>query len=229
MKIIDTIQGTDEWKIARLSRLTASDMTPVITSTGKLSTSKAAIAHIDKMIAGRILAGRLGNGELEMDNFEKHVADFTGESFRGNVHTDRGNEMEDEALDYLGRCVDIEFLKVGMVTTDDGLVSCSPDGVEYGHLGDFRCGAEVKCPTLATLYRYAVDGGLPDQYKIQVHASMVICEVQSWWFLAYFDGMTPCPVLVQADEFTKRVAESLAQFPSVYHERRDEILRKTKI
>jgi hypothetical protein len=97
-------------------------------------------------------------------------------------------------------------------------VSCSPDGLIY-HDGILVAGAEVKCPTLATYYGYLADGGLPDEYKLQVHSAMAICEVDQWHFAAYFKGKPLFYVHVKRDDFTDTLDHSLYQFRQIYEER----------
>ena len=150
MKQLHLTQGSPEWLVARLWRLTASNMSNVITSTGKLSKSEAAMKHIDKMIAGLALKTAY---EADPESFDEEalqgsIAHYTGDTFSGNIHTRRGNDMEQDAIDALEVHIDEGINRIGMCIMGDdenGVVSCSPDGVIYDSLYKIVTGAEVKC------------------------------------------------------------------------------------
>lgn len=231
MVTINCQQGTLDWIIQRLFRLTASEMKTNITSTGKLSKSEAAMAAIDKLIAGIDLAKELQSEKRQaqiekMDEWElkKFMAHYTGDKFKGNLHTERGNDLESDALAYLSERAGIQFEDVGMCVMGDnvkaGLVSCSPDGIAY--TSDRRkaeTGGELKCPTLAKYYGIVADNVLPDDYKIQVHSSMAICEVDTWHFGAYFPGKPIFHLCIRRDAFTDTIEKSLQEFITLYRER----------
>lgn len=236
MNILDLKQGSLDWHTERLWRLTASNMSKVITGTGKLSESQSCIDHIDRMIAGRDCANEIITTPEVLDGMEdwqvqKWIANFTGDKFTGNNHTQRGNEQEEEAIAALSDKLGEPIERIGMVVmgdNPDGIVSCSPDGVIY-HDGVMIAGAEVKCPTLATWYGYVADGNLPQEYALQVHASMAICEVDLWHFAAYFRGKPLFHIPVKRTAYTDKIAESLHQFTSLYMKRHNEIREGLKL
>jgi hypothetical protein len=226
MIIIDTEQGSTDWITARLWRLTGSALKPNITATGQLSKSQAAIAAIDKLIAGLDAANEMRTNPdaiAGLDDYElqEWLSHYIGEKFSGNKHTRRGNDLEPDALAALQDRIGMQIDPVGMCImgeNQNGVVSCSPDGLIYQD-GILVAGAEVKCPTLATYYGYLADGGLPDEYKLQVHASMAICEVDQWHFAAYFKGNPLFYVHVKRDAFTDVLEDSLQDFRAMYEER----------
>jgi hypothetical protein len=236
MIIIDTEQGSLDWITARLWRLTGSALKSNITPTGALSKSQAAIAAIDKLIAGLDAANEIRTNPdaiAGMDDWQvqEWLSHYTGEKFTGNKHTRRGNDLEPDALAALQDRIGMQIDPVGMCIMGDdpnGVVSCSPDGLIY-HDGILAAGAEVKCPTLATFYGYfaecvspdgySSDGKLPDEYKLQVHAGMAICEVDEWHFGAYFKGKPLFYVHVKWDKFTNALYQSLQDFRAMYEER----------
>ena len=197
-----------------------------ITATGQLSKSQAAIAAIDKLIAGLDAANEIRTNPdsiagLDDWQMQEWISHYTGEKFSGNAHTRRGNDLEPDALAALQDRIGMQIDPVGMCIMGDdpnGVVSCSPDGLIY-HDGILVAGAEVKCPTLATFYGYFADRGLPDEYKLQVHAGMAICEVDEWHFAAYFRGKSLFYVHVERDDFTDTLEHSLYQFREMYEER----------
>lgn len=239
MVTIDCQQGTLDWIIQRLFRLTASEMKTNITSTGKLSKSEAAMAAIDKLIAGVDLAKELQKPERQaqieqMDEWElkKFMAHYTGDKFKGNLHTDRGHDLESDALAYLSERAGIQFEDVGMCVMGDdaktGVVSCSPDGIAYADAQRRKAttGGELKCPTLAKYYGIVADEVLPDDYKIQVHSSMAICETETWHFGAYFPGKPIFHLCIRRDAFTDTIEKSLREFITVYRERYMKVMER---
>jgi len=225
MIILETEQGSLDWITARLWRLTGSALKSSITATGALSKSSAAIAAIDKLIAGLDAANEIRTNPdaiagLDDYGLQEWLSHYTGEKFSGNKHTRRGNDLEPDALATLQDRIGMQIDPVGMCIMGDdpnGVVSCSPDGLIYQD-GILVAGAEVKCPTLATFYGYLFDGGLPDEYKLQVHAGMAICEVDQWHFAAYFKGKPLYYVRVQADRFTEKLGDSLQDFRAMYED-----------
>jgi len=224
--IINTEQGSLDWITARLWRLTGSALKSNITATGALSKSQAAIAAIDKLIAGLDAANEIRTNPdsiagLDDWQVQEWLSHYTGEKFSGNKHTRRGNDLEPDALAALQERIGMQIDPVGMCIMGDdpnGVVSCSPDGLIYQD-GILVSGAEVKCPTLATYYGYLADGGLPDEYKLQVHAGMAICELNEWHFAAHFKGKPLFHVYVERDMFTDTLEKSLQDFRAMYEER----------
>jgi len=232
MIILDTPQGSLDWITNRLWRLTGSALKANITATGALSKSQASIAAIDKLIAGLDARNKIWEDPNIFNNMDdwqlqEWLSHYTGEKFSGNKHTRRGNDLEPDALAALSERIGMQIDPVGMCIMGDevdekgnptGVVSCSPDGLIYRD-GELLTGAEVKCPTLATFYGYLADGGLPDEYRLQVHSAMAICEVDEWHFGAYFAGKPLHYVLVRRDKFTDTLEQSLLDFRAMYEER----------
>jgi hypothetical protein len=233
MIILDTPQGSIEWITARLWRLTASQMSANITAAGKLSESKAAMKAIDKLIAGIDLANAMAaNPDLvsQMDERElkRFMSHYNGESFSGNLHTDRGTESEADAIAALSDIIGHQVQDVGMCIMGDdpnGVVACSPDGLIY-QAGRIIAGVEVKSPCLFNYYHHVSEGALPDDYKLQVHAGMAICEVDLWHFGSFFAGKPLFHREVRRDAFTDTLAASLREFRGVYRDRFDELQGK---
>lgn len=226
MIILDVPQGTTQWMVERLWRLTASEMKSNITATGELSKSKAAIKAIDKLIAGIDLANEMNRqshlvdqmNDRELKDFMRH---YTGDSFTGSLHTERGKDCEPEAIAAMSEMIGSQIMDVGMVVMGDnknGVVSCSPDGFEW--TGDvLEGGAEIKSPCLFNYYNQVAENELPEEYKIQVHAGMAICEVDVWHFGSYFPGKPLHYLKVQRSAFTDKLEKSLRAFEEMYRER----------
>lgn len=232
MIILDTPQGSLDWITERLWRLTGSQLKKNITSTGRLSISQAAIENIDRLIAGIDAANEMRTNPdaiagLDDWQVQEWIGHYTGEKFAGNAHTRRGNDLEPDALAALQERLGVQIDPVGMCIMGDdpnGVISCSPDGLIY-HEGKLNAVAEVKCPTLSTFYGWVRENKLPKEHKLQVHAAMVICEVDQAHFGAYFKGKPLFYVHVKRDAFTDILEESLHQFRKQYEDRFWEITK----
>lgn len=109
-----------------------------------------------------------------------------------------------------------------MGDNENGVVSCSPDGLEYSG-GKLVAGAEMKSPCLFNYYNQVAEKALPDDYKIQVHAGMAICEVDTWHFGSYFAGKPLFHVKVKRSAFTDQLEKSLRAFEVQYRQRYEEV------
>lgn len=233
MIILDTPQGSIEWITARLWRLTGSELKSNITTTGALSASKAAMKNIDKLIAGIDLANEINRNphkvsELNEWELKKFMSHYNGDSFSGSLHTERGNECEPDAIAAMSEIIGTQIQPVGMCVMGNdknGVVACSPDGLDYRG-GKLKAGAELKSPCLFNYYNHVTEGELPEDYKLQVHSGMAICEVESWHFGSYFAGKPLFYLEVRRDRFTDTLEKSLQEFREIYRDRYDQLQEK---
>jgi len=160
MIVIDCEQNTPEWMAARLGRITASNMEKIITPTGKKSTQCE--RYISKLIAERI----------------------TGDSssWQGNIHTDRGHELEDEAAAYYSMLRGVELQKVGFFLSDDGIMGSSPD-----RLVDDDGMLEIKTCLPELMVEQYEKQKLEQEHKPQTQCSL--CVTGRVWI----DTMLYCP------------------------------------
>jgi putative phage-type endonuclease len=214
-------QGSEDWFRARKGRLTASQMAKVITPTGKLSSQW-------EKLAIRLAGECVKPNEIP--------------TFMGNIHTDRGHEMEPVARDWFAEWSGLDVRTVGFVTKDDNpVLGCSPDALVYdkGVIGTDKdgvayyqiepkpiCGVEIKCPLIENHALYHYEGGVPEQYRAQVHGSMVVTGLREWWFVSFNEGTEPFTHLQTWDEYTDKVAEALDEFVTKYAPIRSEVLHK---
>lgn len=118
-----------------------------------------------------------------------------------------GLETEGEARAFYAMDRDVEVEEVGFCLTDDGRFGCSPDGL-VGEDG----GLELKCPQLKTQVKYLLAGTLPDEYRGQVHGSLIVTG-RAWWdFLSYAPGLPPLLLRVTRDEYTDALEAALEPF-----------------
>lgn len=105
-----------------------------------------------------------------------------------------GKVLEDEAIPFYELEFSEKVDRVGFVTTDDGKVGCSPDGL----IADG--GIEIKCPRADTHVGYLLKGELPKDYAAQVHGSMYVTGAPWWKFMSYRRGFPPLVLTVFRDE-----------------------------
>jgi hypothetical protein len=221
MKILTHQQGSTEWIISRLFRLTASNAAKFFTTKGVLSDSIAMREKVDNLIAGYSLGQLIQSGEVILPaddrELQELIAHYTGDAFRGTLHTRRGHECEPLAIAALQERIGAEITSVGMVVHDNNFTSCSPDGLVMD--GEkIIAGAEVKAPSLGNYYGQIREGGLPPQYRLQVHLSMAICEVDAWHFGSFFKGHPIHYVRVEREKLTDTLAENIDKFAQIYSE-----------
>ena len=189
MKTLDFEQGSIEWFEARKGIPTASRFSDIVTAkTGAPSASSI-------KYAAELLVERLG--------FE--TPHFTTEAMEHGIVTEK------TARDWFEFQYDVDVTQVGMVTTDDGRIACSPDGLICVG-GSPTYGWECKCPLPKTHMLYLMEQKLPDQYKQQVHGSMWVCDLDAWHFMSYVEGLEPFSILVERDDYTEKLGKAITQF-----------------
>lgn len=201
MKIIECVQGSDEWIAARLGIPTASEFHRIITAV-KGDLSKSARKYAAGLVAETLL-----NKPLEKPPGSLWVLE-------------RGKLLEPLAIQQYGFVTDAEVRRVGLVTTDDGRVGGSPDGLIVGTRG----GLEVKC-TLDENHMSIFADGPGDDYKQQVQGNLAICELEWWDLYAYHPELPPVTIRTYRDEpFIKKMGAALAEFLAI----RDEMLERAR-
>ena len=161
MKIHQVQQGSGEWLKARLGVVTASEADSLLTPMFKARTGEGVATYTARKVAEKVLG-------------------FSWDEGANSFHMEQGSILEGEAIPWLEFAHDISVQRVGFITSDDGRIGCSPDGL-IGADG----GIEVKCPSIPVHARYLLDGELPKDYAIQVHFSMYVTGRPWWLFLSY--------------------------------------------
>jgi putative phage-type endonuclease len=197
-------QGSEAWFNIRKGRATASEFNKILTAGGKLSSSS----------------------EKYMQKLTRECLMDDPHEFMGNKFTDWGNDMEPEAREFFQLQTGLKVAEVGFVARQDGApIGCSPDGLVWadGEL-EYDAGLEIKCPQVDTHVGYVMAGVLPNAYKLQVHGSMAVTGLNSWYFISYFPGLNPLILKVERDEFTELVSNTLDMFVIRYAGEREQIL-----
>lgn len=184
MKIIDVKQGTEEWLRYRAGIPTASEFDQLI-SPGKWEIREGEMA---KKYLGLKLAEWWLNGPLPGATF---------------WNSEQGHLLEAEARPTFTIETGIRVVPVGFVTTDDGLVGCSPDGL----IGDYS-GLECKAPEAHTHTAYLVAGKLPPEYTVQVQGAMYVTGRQVWYFYSYRRGFPNLCLEVAADPLCQEIIQT---------------------
>ena len=174
MIVHDLEQRSDAWYALRAGKPTASEFSRVVTSKGEESKSRYGYALT---LAAEVYAG----GQVD--------------AWGGNAWTERGREIEAEAITRYEFQNDVDVVKTGFITDDAGTVGCSPDGL----VGDHGM-IEVKCLKAerhieAILY-YRKHGTAPPDYIQQTQGQLWIAE-RRWCDLCLFHPSLPLLVIRQ--------------------------------
>lgn len=202
MKIFTCVQYSPAWWAVRRGIPTASQFDRVITPR-TLKPSAQADAYIAELIADRA---------CQTPPF------FTERPMSRDAAN--GLNMEPEARKWYALAADVEVQQVGFCLSDCGRFGCSPDGL-VGTGG----GLELKCPALKTHVRYLQAGTLPDEYKAQVHGSLLVTGRDWWDFVSYAPGLPPLRIRVEPDEFTGKLAAALDDFWAKYQRALEQMRR----
>lgn len=153
MQIVNVNQNTPEWFEARKMRMTASNATAIGNAGAGLNT------YIYNLCA---------------ENFSTAEKESIS-----NKHTERGHELEDEALTVYEFETGFKVEKVGFCIGGkyDG---CSPDGLS-GKVGL----VEVKCPDDKEYLRMLVTGKIKSDYIWQMQMQMMITGKEWCDFVCY--------------------------------------------
>jgi hypothetical protein len=184
MNIYDFEQGTPEWFAARIGIPTASLFSKLVTpKTGKKSSQAQGLIYklLDELRTG-------------------HPSD----DFGGTEWTIRGNQLEDEAVNFYEFETGNKTEKVGFITDDNHTWGCSPDRLvnDDGIL-------EIKCPAGWTHIENLLRDDIDPIYKPQTQGQLIISERDYCDWMSYHPEMPPKIIRVKKDiEFCKVLEES---------------------
>ncbi len=188
MVVHDCQQGSVEWLQLRLGIPTASEFGNLVTPEFKIRDGETPKTYL----ATKLAETWLGKPLLDLNTFS----------------VEQGTLLEDEAWPWLKLETDWPLKRVGFITTDDGTVGCSPDGL----VGN-DCGLEIKCPSAHVHMKYLINGVLPKEYAPQVHGGMMVTGFSKWKFLSYRRGMPALILEIERDEaIIAKISEALYKF-----------------
>lgn len=201
MIIHDMQQGSDEWIAARLGIPTASEFHKVIT-TVKGDLSKTARRYAHQLVAETLLG--------------KPLAKPPGTPWA----MARGKEFELLAVQQYALDNKVEVRRAGLVTTNDGRLAASPDGLIVGTRG----GLEIKCVLDDNHVGIWADGP-GDDYRQQVQGNLAIAELEWWDLYAWHPELPSVTIRTFRDEpYIAKMGAALAEFLVL----RDEMLAKAQ-
>lgn len=160
------IQGTEEWHMARLGKVTASSISDVMAE-GRSGKPSATRANYEARLVAERLSGR------------------PAETFR-SAAMDHGVETEAQARACYTMATGRNVEEVGFVphpTISDA--GASPDGL----VGDDGL-VEIKCPNTATHIASLLSERIPDAYAKQMQFQMA-CTGRAWCDFVSFDPRMP--------------------------------------
>lgn len=194
MKIIDCVQGSYEWKLARVGVPTSSCFDNIITpKTHKASES--ASKYMARLLAEWLI------GEPIDDGYSKFM--------------DRGKDLEAEAKNRLAFDMDLNLVQVGFVTTNDGRAGCSPDSLVFDpERSEYVAGVEAKAPAAHTHAEYMLDPqSLANTYRCQIQGCLWVTGLPKWYAVSYNPTMGTVIVEVARDEvFIGKLAALVGAF-----------------
>ena len=132
---------------------------------------------------------------------------------------EQGMIIEEEARPWYALEYDKTIKQVGFITSDDGRVGCSPDGLIEGE----ECGLEIKSPAAHTHVKYLVNGVLPKEYVAQVYGSMFVTGFRKWLFVSYRRGF---PALVLEIPRHQTIMDQIAKAVDSFHSEFDQAMQR---
>lgn len=182
MEVFNFDQGTPEWFECRRGLPTASKFSTVMAK----GEGKTRSEYMRKL-AGEILTGEIS------------------EQF-SNVHTERGNSMEDEARETYAFVESAEITRVGFIR--NGSKGASPDSL-VGTNG----GLEIKTALPHIQIDRLERNRLPPEHKAQVQGNLWIAEREFWDFVSYWPRLPMLTVRVYRDEdYIREMASEIDRF-----------------
>lgn len=186
-------QGDPDWMIARAGIPTASEFDCLFT--GEMEPRKANAempkTYLAKKLAERWLGGPLGT----FNTFD----------------VEQGKILEEIAIPWFELETGLAVERPAFITTDDGRIGCSPDGLIQGPT--IQCGLEIKAPMAETHVRYLLGGQVPKDYRPQIYGSMFVTQLKAWKFLSYRRQFPAFILQVDFDEeINDRIGEVLDKF-----------------
>ena len=157
-------QGSDEWKLLRRGVPTCSKFGNILPAT-TLKKSASYEGYLNQLAAESI---------------------GLYDDWKGNQHTERGNEYEPEAVFYYEFTNNRNTEVTGFIWKDERkLVGGSPD-----RLVGLDGGLEVKCPAAKAHIGYLRSGELPSEYRAQVYGYLWLTGRKWWDFISFHPEFT---------------------------------------
>ena len=199
MKILDHIQGSEEWFAARCGIPTSSNFDKILTTKGVVSKQREKYLY---RLAGEKITGK------------------SEETYRNDAML-RGQEMEAEARALYELMTGSKVEQVGLCITEEPTVyGASPDGL-VGKDGLL----EIKSPLISTHVGYLLNKELPMDYYQQLQGQLLVTGRKWVDFFSYYPAMKPLLIRVEPDKvFLKALKVEL----EIFAKELDELVEKIK-
>lgn len=181
MIIIETEQGSNEWFVERLGRITGIRFKALMSGE-----STQGFKDLITDLAGEILSGEIEEGYTD-------------------YNMERGIELEPFARKEYESIFGIKVKEYGFVLPDEDkfyheYCGVSPDGHKL----------EIKCPKRKTHMNYIEKGVMPNEYKWQVQGQLFVTGWDYIDFMSYYQNLKPFIIRVYPDlEMHKQIEERL--------------------
>ncbi len=154
---LNVSQGSSEWFMARMNKITSSRMKDVLKPDN--------LGLVDEMIAEKVTN-------------VPDIPDFISDDMQ------RGSDLEPVARDEYIKKTGIEIEEVGFCISDKyDWLGLSPDGFTPDRKG----GIEIKCPKTKTHVKYVRQGQIPNEYRPQTLEYFLVNEKLEWLDFISFD------------------------------------------
>jgi len=183
--IINADQRSDEWKLARVGRVTGSRASDV------LATIKSGEAAARRDYRLQLTTERL-TGQPQDDTFV-------------NAAMQWGIDQEANAFAAYEAQQGVMVRRTGFLACSDRMIGCSLDG----DVDDFTGLVELKCPKSATHLKYLKAGVVPSEHLPQIVHNLLVTNAQWCDFVSYDPRFPPALQL-----FVVRVNRDGAQLAS---------------
>ena len=177
-------QGSEAWHEIKLGRFTGTRIKNLMSAK-----STASYQNVIAEVAAEILTG------------EKEES-YTNDDMQ------RGIDLEPIAAKEYESIFGVELDEVGFVEPDNELGEWT--GISPDRLIGLDGLLEIKCPKSKTLFKYMIDGKLPNEYKWQVQGQLFITK-RAWCdFMAWYPNLKPFIIRVYPDlEMHEKIHEEL--------------------
>lgn len=239
MKIHDVKQGSDEWLALRRQYFTGSTLGEWLVEQPEFRWTKEQIGWAlclpDKDVKAKKREDLIA---LLPDDLVAHESRYTATRDKawknaiwdklGELSQDeepeketwamrRGKELEPLARAAYESHTGYKVTEVGFISHDCDGFGVSPDGLIPTHCPvGWSHGLELKCPVARTILKWLDAGTLPDEHKLQVHASMAASGLDRWDFFAWHPELVPLHLIVKRDDFTEQVLAGLLKLSDDY-------------
>lgn len=192
MQILDLPQGSDEWLACRCGIVTMSRVKELLVNgKGPSGFGASAISYMHELIGERM----------------------TGEPvpWQGNIHTDRGHELEPMARELYTNATGNDSYEVGIVLNHGA--GYSPDGL----IGDDGA-LEIKTKLPKLQVELLLTGEIPKEHIGQIQGGLWVSEREWIDFISYWPGM---PLFIKRAYRDEKMIRTIAERVAAFYEELD--------